>query len=47
MKRSKNLIYSTLPIKAEMCFAVLNYRSGVCPLRVIQLPRYGLTEYIK
>lgn len=40
-------IYSTLSIKAEMCFAVLNYRAGVLPLSVIQLPRYDLSEYIK
>lgn len=47
MKKSKNQIYSTHSIKAEICFAVLNYRSGVCPLCIIKLPGYGLTEYIK
>lgn len=40
-------MYITLSIKVETRFAVLNCRSGICPLSVIQLPRYGLTEYIK
>lgn len=42
--KEANTRSSTLPIKAEICCAVLNDRAGVCPLSDIQLPRCDLSE---